>query len=113
MVPPNIADLKQALREIRDAAKELRTRDWAAATELRYAIEDRLEVVSRAYDLHVLFQTLRGEVHRACLSWLATYREVESHQRRATLQKAGLAGAEKLVRSIDTLLAAMRSPDPL
>ena len=82
MVPPNIADLKQALREIRGAAKKLRTREWAAATELRYVIEDRLEVVSRAYDLHVLFQTLSGEVNRACLSRLATYREVHPNYRR-------------------------------
>jgi hypothetical protein len=109
---PNVDDLKQALRDIHSAAEELCRRDWAVAAELRYAIEDRLEVVTRPYDLHVLFETLRGEVHRACLSWLAIHREVESHQRRAALQKAGLAGAEKLVRSIDTLLAAMQSPRP-
>jgi len=106
----DIADFKLALQSIRDAAKKLSKQDGAAAREMRYIIEDRLEVVTRNYDLHPLFQTLRREVHRACLSWLATHQEVESHQRRAALEKASLAGAEKLVRSIETLLAAMKSP---
>jgi hypothetical protein len=107
-----IRDLTQALLDIRDAAKELHNWDWPAAKGLSYTIEDRLEVGTHPYDMHVLFQSLKAEVHRACLSWLAVYREVENHQSRAAPQKAVLAGAEKLVRRIDTLLAAMQLPRP-
>ena len=100
MQAPTIVDLRRALCEIRDAAKEVRASGWPAAPGLHAKLQDNLNLTASNFEIAAHLQALKDNVHHECLAWLGGYSQSESDQDCNDLSEA-------LVLQVDTLLTAL------